>query len=145
MLSHCQTRLMEDLNTSDNLPLVAEMMHAAVPAEAPTPLPTRIDRKLATSSGQINAYREAISKHLGCLASNSYDNVEEIEKELQFISNLLCDAALHSLPHVQPSKRQRWKDPTLASLCAQSSQARRVWKEAGSPGVGPLYEEKCHL
>ena len=120
-------------------------MYAAVPAEAPTPLPTCTDWKLAISSGQINAYREAISKHLGHLASNSYDNVEEIEKELHFVSNLLCDAALHNLPHVQPSKRQCWKDPTLASLCAQSSQAWSVVKEAGSPGVGPLYEEKCCL
>ena len=145
MLSCCQTRSMEDLNTSDHLPFMAEMMHAAVPADAPAPLPTRIDWKLAISSDQINAYQEAISKHLGRLASNSYDNVEEIEKELQFVSNLLCDAALHNLPHVQPSKRQHWRDTTLASLCAQSSQAWRVWKEAGSPGVGPLYEEKCCL
>ena len=145
MLSCCQTCSMEDLNTSDHLPLMAKMMHAAVPTDAPAPLPTHIDWKLAISSGQINAYQEAISKHLGRLASNSYDNVEEIEKELQFVSNLLCDAAMHNLPHVQPSKRQHWRDPTLASLCVQSSQARRVWKEAGSPCVGPLYEEKCHL
>ena len=37
MVSCCQTCLMEDLNTSDHLPLVAEVMHAAVPADAPHP------------------------------------------------------------------------------------------------------------
>ena len=145
MLSYCQTRPMEDLNTSDHLPLIAEMIYAPVLEEAPTSMPTRIDWKLAVSSGQTNSYRESIANQLRCLTNNIYDNVEEIESELYFVSNLLCDAAQRNLPHVQPPKRQRWKDLTLASLCAQSSQARRVWREAGSPGEGPLYVEKCRL
>ena len=35
-LSHCETRQMEVLNTSDHLPLVAEMIYTQVPQEAPT-------------------------------------------------------------------------------------------------------------
>ena len=33
----------------------------------------------------------------------------------------------------------------LSWLCAQSRAARAAWKEAGCPGEGPVFEEKCRL
>ena len=58
---------------------------------------------------------------------------------------MLCDAAVKTLPHVQPRKPRRWKDDTLTVLCAQSQSAWRAWKEAGCPSEGSLFEEKCRL
>ena len=37
------------------------------------------------------------------------------------------------------------KDDVLSRLCAQSHAAWRVWKEAGSPREGLLFEQKNKL
>ena len=67
-------------------------------------------------------------KHVDCLASNSYDCVEEVEKELNYVGKLLCDTALRTLPRVQHPSRQRWKDSTLSTLCSKSRLARKAWR-----------------
>ena len=53
---------------------------------------------------------------------------------------------MHSLPLIQHrEKTQKWKDPTFTAVCAKSKMACRIWREAGSPREGPLYDEKCCL
>ena len=145
MLLRCRILPMEDLNTSDHLPLLADMMYAPVPEEDPHAMPTRIDWRQAISSGDIDIYRETVAKHVDRLASNSYDCVEEVEKELNYVGKLLCDTALRTLPRVQHPSRQRWKDSTLNTLCSKSRLAHKAWREAGSPADGALYDEKCRL
>ena len=118
MVLRCRILPMEDLNTSDHLPLLADMMYAPVAEEDPHAMPTRTDWRQAISSGDIDIYRETVSKHVNHLASNSYDCVEEVEKELNYVGKLLCDTALRTLPCVQHPSRQRWKDSTLNTLCS---------------------------
>ena len=127
---------MEGLNTPDHLPIIADMKHAPVSAVSPSYIFTKIDWKQAISSGDIEIYRNTIAKHLNQLASNSHDCIDDVEKKLNSVCKLLSDSTEHSLPHVQKSQRQHWKDTTLHSLCSKSRQARKAWKEAGSPAEG---------
>ena len=82
------------------------MMYAPVPEEDPHSLPT-LNLRQAISSGDSDISRETVAKHLDHLSSNSYDCVEEVEKELDFIGKLLCDTTLCTLPCLQHPKWQR--------------------------------------
>ena len=145
MLSQCRTLPFEDLNTSDHLPLLADMMYVPTLEEEIHHVLPRVDWMKAVSSGDIENYRQEVAKCLNRLANNSYDCVEEVERELYYVSKLLCDSAVRSLPLLQHRKKLRWRDSTLTALCAKSRIARKVWREADSPSNGPLYDEKCHL
>ena len=65
MTTTCHTLPMADLNTSDHLPLVIEMICGAGfdGASLPCP-PPRIDWEQASTSGAIDVYREIIAKAL---------------------------------------------------------------------------------
>ena len=143
--SQCRTLPIEALNTSDHLPLFADMMYVPTLEEKIHHVLPRVDWMKAVSSGDIENYRQEVAKCLNRLANNSYDCVEEVERELYYVSKLLCDSAVRSLPLLQHRKKLRWRDSTLTALCAKSRIARKVWREAGSPSNGPLYDEKCHL
>ena len=81
MLHQCRTLPFEDLNTSDHLPLIADMMYVPVPkGDSHCAAPPRIDWKLAVSSGDIANYQLAVSKSINSLANNNHDCVEEVER-----------------------------------------------------------------
>ena len=145
MLSQCRTLPFEDLNMSDHLTLFADMMYVPTLEEEIHHVLPRVDWMKAVSSGDIENYRQKVAKCLNRLDNNSYDCVEEVDRELYYVSKLLCDSAVRSLPLLQHRKKLRWRDSTLTALCAKSRIARKVWREAGSPSNGPLYDEKCHL
>ena len=135
---------MEDLNTSDHLPLIADMMYSPV-FKVPDPISIKIDWRLAILSGDIETYRNTVADQLNRMASNGYECIEKVEKELNFVCNLLFDSAQRTLPHVRQSQRQRWNDSTLTTVCSESRQVRNAWKKAGTPAEGPIYDEKCRL
>ena len=83
--SQCCTMPMGDLNTSDHLSILADMMYAPVPEEDHIPKPNRVDWRQAISSSDVESYCISVAKHLSRLASNNYDCVEEVEKELEFV------------------------------------------------------------
>ena len=135
---------MEDLNTSDHLPLIADMMYSPV-FKVPDPISIKIDWRLAILSGDIETYRNTVADQLNRMASNSYECIEKVEKELNFVCNLLFDSTQRTLPHVRQSQRQCWNDSTLTTVCSESRQVRKAWKKAGTPAEGPIYDEKCRL
>ena len=71
MLHQCCTLPFEDLNISDHLPLIAEMMYVPVhKGDSHCAAPPRIDWKVAVSSGDIANYQLAVSKSINSLANN---------------------------------------------------------------------------
>ena len=95
LLIQCHTLPMEDLNTSDHLPLIADMMYSPV-FKVPDPISIKIDWRLAISSGDIETYRNTVADHLNRMASNNYECIEDVEKELNFVCNLLSCSILSS-------------------------------------------------
>ena len=82
---------------------------------------------------------------LAPLLNNVYEDIEQLDEEIDLVARMLVDAAERQLSLVLPKRPRKWRDNTLSCLCAQSRAARSVWKQAGCPGEGPLFEEKSRL
>ena len=82
-----------------------------------------------------------VKTRLAPLLNNEYDDVEQLDREIEFVAGMLANAAERLLSLVHPKRPTRWRD-ILSSLCAQCRVALLAWKEAGCPLEGPLYEEK---
>ena len=61
------------------------------------------------------------------------------------MATILKETADHLLPCVEQRMKRKWRDDTLRCLCAQSRKPHLVWKDAGSPAEGPLFDEKNRL
>ncbi len=72
-----------------------------------------------------------------------FTDVAQVEDEIHTVSQLLTAAAERTLPTTNRKKKTWFKDDCLKSVCAQSREARRAWKEAGSPSEGVFYERKA--
>ena len=71
----------------------------------------------------LEAFTAEVQTGLAPLLNNAYDDVEQLDREIEFVAGMLVDAAEH-LPFVHPKKPTRWRDDILSSLCAQSRVAR---------------------
>ena len=144
LMSDCCILPMDDLNTSDHLPLLVDMMYAPCQEEhMEGAVSQRIDWDQARRSEEMVDYVNTVKSHLALLLNTSHESVQDVDQELKYVARVLCDEK--TLPLIQPTKPQRWKDDTLTALCAQSRSARRAWKDAGCPSEGPLFEEKGRL
>ena len=147
MVASCRTLPMEDLNTSDHLPLTVSLTYEACSLSSVNMcygLP-KIDWDQARKSGAIADYMMEVQARLAPLLNSLYSDGDQMSEEIEQVARLLSDAADRILPYVQPKRKSRWRDATLSCLCAQSCAARRAWKVAGCPTDGPLYEEKGRL
>jgi len=143
----CHTCCIEDLNTSDHVPIVARICLSQLttnPVTNKTPL--QIDWTQAVRDGTIANYAQAVSNGFANLTQDSSNTrTVDINHDFNTVTSLLLDAAEKTLPVIRTKSRHKHKDKTLSALCAQSSQARRKWIEEGRPMEGPLYEEKFVL
>ena len=149
MMVSCHTHPMEDLNTSDHLPLMVGLYYSAYSGSQNecigTPRQLRVDWDEAGRSGALDMFASEVQVRLAPLLVGVYDDPDQMSREIELVAGLLTDAAEKLLPHVQPRRKAKWRDDTLSHLCAQSRAARAAWKEAGRPGEGPLFDEKCRL
>ena len=67
--------------------------------------------------------------------------IDVVDEEIKQVA----DAAKKTLPTVgKKGKKRNWfGDAVLKSVCTQSKEARRIWKEAGSPSEGELFDWGC--
>ena len=149
MMVSCRTHPMEDLNTSDHLPLTVHLSYDTCSISQNESMGTfrqqRIDWDEARRSGALDVLMSEVQGRLAPLLIGVYDGPDQINSEIELVAGLLTDTAEKLLPCVQPRRKAKWKDDTLSQLCAQSRAARAAWKEAECPGEGPLFEEKCRL
>ena len=147
LMSGCHTLSIDDLNTSDQVPTVANICLSQLPSNpGANATPRPIDWAQAERDGSIVNYKQNVSKGIAAhIHSSSYECVEDINHELKLVTSLLAQVAEKTLPVKKAESRHRFKDATLSALCAQSSLARRKWIDEGRPMDGPIYEEKCGL
>ena len=146
LASPCTVREMEDLNTSDHLPISVCLSYPApilsVPGEFQWP---RIDWRRAGSSGALENFQAELQAKLSPFLEGVCEDRGQLDDQIKQVAGLLVDTARETLPEVQSRRRVRMKDDILSRLCCQSRAAWRAWKEAGSPREGPLFEQKNQL
>ena len=96
------TVLHDDLNTSDHLPIVADMLYAPPVLDEPTSLlPSRVDWEQARNSCLIQEYSHSIGRGLAPLLTNSHGSIEDMNRELEYITKFLLDTAKKTLLTLQ--------------------------------------------
>ena len=134
---------MDDLNTSDHLPLTVRMSYDACPnTQDERPSHKKIDWVEARKSGALDSFTAEVQTRLWPLITRVYDSAEMVNSEIEQVTRLLTEELL---PCVQPKRKSRFRDDVLSRLCAQSRAARAAWRDAGSPPDGPLSEEKNRM
>ena len=116
---------MTDLNTSDHLPLAAELTIEYPVQTQPDTCHPWLDWEQASKSGEINENRRLVKQQLSGLNSHAcFDGMEDIEAAISHLSDRLKNAAAKSLPGMCYKKPRKWKDATLSALCTQSRAAQ---------------------
>ena len=146
MASPCVVHEMQDLNTSDHLPIsVCLSFTAPIPSQKHEVHWTNVDWRKAQGSGALEAFWGEVQARLSPLLDVVYESGEHLDAHIKHVATLMVEAAEETLPVVQPRRKVRMKDDVLSRLCAQSCAAWRVWKEAGSPREGLLFEQRNKL
>ena len=137
LMSSCHTHPMEDLSTSDYLSITVR--YGMCPQDhCSGPRLNRVDWEKVWKGGLLEAFTIEVHTVLAPLLNSAYDDVKQLDREIEFVAGMLVDAADHLLPLVHPKRPTRWRDDILSSLCGQSRVARSAWKEAGNPLEGQL-------
>ena len=124
MMTSCFTHCMEDLNTSDHLPITVFMAYDACLDNCSGSNPSGFNWIESKKSGALAVFATEIQRKLEPFINRVYDNAEMISREIEQIATILHDTAVSLLPCVQLRRRSKWRDDVLSSLCAQSRQAR---------------------
>ena len=125
MMTSCRTNPMEDLNTSDHLPLTVSLSYD-VCSDGNTPGSSsykKIDWLGAEKNGDLAAFSAEITSRLETLYNRVYDDAGCIISEIEQVASILKETADRLLPSIEPRRKKRWRDDTLSCLCAQSYQA----------------------
>ena len=144
-IRHCYTHDSAPLNTSDHLPITAvlQFQHFTVNPQGQSTR-KRINWSMVRNSTYLHCYQKEISAIVAPLIGNSYNSSDEIDKQIIYVSEKICSAALESLPlHNNLAKKRKWfKDQTLSRLASAKKAARDKWSANCRPKEGPLYDVK---
>ena len=97
LLSSCHTHPMEDLIMSDHLPITACLMYEGCSVDQPCNVSRqlRVDWVQAHRSGLLDVFEGEVYRHAGLasLLNNVYEDVEQLEEEIDLVAKMLVDAA----------------------------------------------------
>ena len=116
MVVSCCTHPMEDLNTSDHLPLTVGSYYNAYSGLQNEGMgrQLRIDWGEARRSGAWDMFASEVQVRLAPLLVGVYDDSGQMSREIKLVAGLLTDAAEKLLPYVQSRRKARWRDDTLS-------------------------------
>lgn len=131
-------------NLSDHIPLSLHLTwslqagHTYAPSTAqPKPMKLRWDK------ADLNEYYFITSKFLSNVnIASAYNSVVDIEKCYCDIVNCLTRAASLTVPQKKSDFFKFWWDEELDQLKGFSIDTHQIWKDAGRPQTGPVYEAK---
>ena len=88
MLASCHTHPMEDLNTSDHLPVTVSLVCDTSKVNGSSHTCKRIDWAEAEQSGALNLFTSEVQARLQPLlvGPRKYDSVEEISREVEQVT-----------------------------------------------------------
>lgn len=99
LMSSCCTLPVEDLNTSDHVPIVANICLSQLPLPPVAgATPHQIDWVEAERDGAIRSYKRKVTNGIAARISSSYESIEDIKCELQIVTSLLIESAKKTLP-----------------------------------------------
>ena len=144
LLRSCETLSEADLNTSDHLPFAVDIMCGSVGRLEEGDSIAKIDWDGARRSGNLLGYMAEVKERLAPFLNGSYIDVVQVDEEIKQVAWLLTDVAKKTLPTVGgKGKKRRWfRDAVLKSACTQSKEARGIWKDAGCPSEGELFDHR---
>lgn len=125
MMTSCHTHPMEDLNTSDHLPLTVSLSYDVCSESCYGSSPgncsfKKIDWLSAEKNGDLAAFSAEITARLEPLYSRVYDDAESTSGEIELVASILKETADRLLPSIEPRRKKKWKDDILSCLCAKS-------------------------
>lgn len=144
MMKSCETLSEGALNLSDHLPLTVALDRNLCGSKEEEAQVVKIDWSGARECGVLWDYEREVMEKLVAFQHGDYDSVQQVDSEISAVMKLLMDTAENTLPHVKREEhRKKWfNDGVLKSLCAQSREACRGWREAGCPRQGEMYERR---
>ena len=105
-MSSCTVYEMDDLNTSDHLPLSVHLALSTPLGESAQEIRwPKINWEKAKSDSSLVAYQENVRALLSPLVGQMYKDVEHLESELKHVASLLVSTAEKMLPVVNQGRR----------------------------------------
>ena len=145
LMSGCHTLSIDDLNTSDQVPIVANICLSQLPSNpGANATPRPIDWAQAERDGSIVNYKQNVSKGIAAhIHSSSYECVEDINHELKLVTSLLAQVAENTLPVKKAESRHRFKDATLSakSKCDQCLDLQELHQQMDSLVLSSMSNE----
>ena len=113
---------------SDYLPITACLMYEGCPVDQSCNVSRqlKVDWAQARRSGLLDVFEAEVQAGLAPLLNNVYEDIEQLDEEIDLVARMLVDAAERQLSLVLPKRPRKWRDNTLSCLCAQSRAARSV-------------------
>ena len=139
MMESCETLSKVELNLSDHLPLSVTLgcdPSCSIEQKAQF---DGVDWQNARARGALADYEKEVRERMG-----AFQHGDDDRSQIKAVAELLVGAAKKTLPQLgSESHRKKWfSDDILRSLCAQSREACKGWREAGCPREGALFERR---
>ena len=133
LMTSCRTHPMEDLNTSDHLPLTVSLSYNVCSDSCCSNTSGMCSYKMidwlsAEKNGDLAAFSAEITSRLELLYSRVYEDAKSICCEIEQVASILKETAGRLLPSFEPKRKKKWRNDILSCLCAKSWQARMAWK-----------------
>ena len=116
LLSSSVTREMEDLNTSDHLPIIVYLSNVSLNLKSEGEV---LGRRVLWDRVDDDSKEEYISEVqmlIEPLLNGCYSDVHELGKEIELVSKSLVECGLNTLPLINGKKKRVWKDKQLSDL-----------------------------
>ena len=135
LLSDVKILEMEDLNTSDHLPIVVSVTDGG---SGSTMMVGEMGRRVAwdkVTDDVVDGYVGEVRECVAPFMNSVYSDIVQLGSEIQQVADVLIECGLKHLPLVNGNSRHVWKDKVLADLCSRSSAARvmvgpYMWRSA---------------
>ena len=128
---------------SDHLPLSTTLQLTSSNAVHPAVSPS-INLEKAVSNGAVKLFEQEINSMILPLLKSNYESYSQINCEIQFVCESICQYAENLLPMCSTRKKRRcfYKDALLKQLCKESKTTWKLWRDVGRPQSGELLDDK---
>ena len=142
LITSCFIHEEHPLNTSDHLPITTSLSLSVKKhmSGSSNKKPARFNWNRAIATGDVLGQVEV---RIAPLLGRTYDLPDDVNDEISTVTKILVDSAIDTLPVRRDSgTKPRINDPHLKNLCIEYKKRWNIWKAAGRPNCGQLYQEK---
>ena len=118
MLVSCHTHPMDNLNTSDHLPITVSLVCDASESNGSSQTCKRIDWAEDERSGALNLFTSEVQARLQPLliGPGKYDIVEEISREVEQVTRLLTTSAEELLSSAKTRMKPKFRSQSFGMI-----------------------------